>query len=80
MNSSNRFACPDCGFRIFNRRYPRCERCGKALPKELIYSTEELSAMIAQEEQEAEVRQREHEALLLTEISVYDGYVGIPLL
>ena len=67
MATTNQFVCPDCGFRIFNRRYPRCERCGKALPKELIYSTEELSAMFAQEEREAETRQREREAQRLAE-------------
>ncbi|HEY4079798.1 MAG TPA: hypothetical protein VGM81_03810 [Burkholderiaceae bacterium] len=27
--------CPHCTFTIYNRRYPKCEHCGGALPAEL---------------------------------------------
>jgi hypothetical protein len=50
--------CPQCGFRIFNRRYPRCEGCGANLPDSLIYSDAEIAAMQAQERQAALERRR----------------------
>ena len=67
MDTTNQFICPHCRFQISNRHYPRCKGCGKVLPKELLYSTEELSAMIAQEARQAEARQREREAQCLAE-------------
>ncbi|MDQ6684648.1 MAG: hypothetical protein M3Z16_05925 [Pseudomonadota bacterium] len=37
--------CPACGFEIFNRRYPRCESCGAALPDSLVYSEAERETL-----------------------------------
>jgi len=36
------FRCPACGFRVFNRRYSRCEGCGAGLPAELLLSDADI--------------------------------------
>lgn len=38
------FVCPACNQTIFNRRHPVCERCGAAIPQELLYTKEQLEA------------------------------------
>jgi len=55
-------SCPKCGFRVFNRRYPKCERCGAALPESIVYSAEELAALRERERKEELERQRERSA------------------
>jgi hypothetical protein len=35
------FRCPACGALIYNRAYPKCERCGKDLPPGLLFSEQE---------------------------------------
>jgi hypothetical protein len=42
MDTTSRFRCPACDFAIFNRRISNCESCGEALPKDLLYSPEDL--------------------------------------
>ena len=37
--------CPDCGFRVFNRRFPKCESCGAVLPASMVYTANELLAL-----------------------------------
>ena len=39
MDTSTAPACPACGFRVFNRRYPKCESCGAELPESIVYTT-----------------------------------------
>ena len=41
--------CPDCGFAIFNRRFPKCESCGAILPVSIVYTNEELEVLRAKE-------------------------------
>ena len=41
--------CPDCGFAIFNRRFPKCESCGAVLPVSIVYTADELEALRAKE-------------------------------
>ena len=43
--------CPECGFRVFNRRYPKCESCGVDLPESIVYSPTERHALLAAEEE-----------------------------
>jgi hypothetical protein len=51
------FKCPACGFRIFNRRLKRCEKCSAALPAEFQYTANELAKIEAERsENEASVR------------------------
>jgi hypothetical protein len=50
--------CPDCGFRIYNRRYPNCESCGVALPADLVYSPVERHALLVADEERALERAR----------------------
>lgn len=50
--------CPACGFRIFNRRFPKCERCGAALPEAIAYSAQELAALREKEGEEERQAQR----------------------
>ena len=47
-----RMSCPACGFRVFNRRYPKCEGCKLDLPMSLVYSAEERQALLKREEQQ----------------------------
>jgi len=44
--------CPACGFRVFNRRCPKCESCGAELPECLVYSSSERQALLAADEQQ----------------------------
>ena len=39
------FQCPSCGFTIFNRRYPKCERCGSPIPDVFKYTAEQAREM-----------------------------------
>ena len=45
-------SCPACGFRVFNRRYPKCERCKCTLPASLLLSEQERQALRKREEDE----------------------------
>jgi hypothetical protein len=45
--------CPQCGFRVFNRRYPKCESCGAALPESIVYSPTERHSLLAADEERA---------------------------
>jgi len=45
-------SCPGCGFRIFNRRHPKCERCGSALPASLLLSEQERHALLTREQEQ----------------------------
>ena len=33
--------CPACGFPVHNRAYPKCERCKRDLPADLVFSQQE---------------------------------------
>jgi hypothetical protein len=43
--------CPDCGFQVFNRRFPKCESCGALLPVSIVYSTVERHALLVADEE-----------------------------
>ena len=43
--------CPECGFTIYNRRFPNCESCGAVLPETLVYSAAERFALQHEEEE-----------------------------
>ena len=45
MDTSTTPTCPECGFRIDNRRFPNCESCGATLPETLVYSPVERFAL-----------------------------------
>ena len=49
--------CPACGFRVFNRRYPKCESCGNWLPTPLALSASE-SAVLQEKEKLEEMESR----------------------
>ena len=38
--------CPACGFRVFNRRWPKCESCGAELPETIAYSPSQRHSLI----------------------------------
>jgi DNA-directed RNA polymerase subunit RPC12/RpoP len=42
-------SCPACGFGVFNRRYPKCERCGAELPASVVFSDQERRALLDRE-------------------------------
>ena len=58
--------CPECGFAVFNRRYPKCESCGSALPESIVYSAAERHALLAAEEELALERARNEKAASVT--------------
>lgn len=59
MNAPANPKCPDCGFAVFNRRCPKCERCGAQLPSGIVYSTEERLALQEKEYLEDVARRAE---------------------
>lgn len=63
MTSASPLKCPSCGFAVFNRRYPKCERCKADLPADIAYSRDEVAALQAREASEERARrEREHAA------------------
>lgn len=44
--------CPHCGFAVLTNRYPKCERCDRQLPKDMVLSEAELAALFARERDE----------------------------
>ena len=76
MDSSAAPACPECGFRIYNRRFPDCESCGAALPETLVYSPAERFALKQEEEErslETARRDSAHDFSITTPGSLDDG-------
>lgn len=66
--------CPECGFEVFNRRYPKCESCGAVLPESIVYSTTERHALVAAEEEVSlERARRETSSGVTTPGSLDDG-------
>jgi hypothetical protein len=61
MDTSAAPTCPQCGFRVYNRRFPNCESCGAALPETLVYSPSERFALQKAEE-ERSLEQARHSA------------------
>jgi hypothetical protein len=57
MNTATRFVCPACGFAIFNRRIANCESCAAALPADLLFSPDEVSAMEAEHARNEKLRE-----------------------
>ncbi len=55
---SLRPACPACGFPVFNRRYPRCEKCQAVLPEQIVYTPAEIVALREKEHLEDQARER----------------------
>lgn len=51
MDTSATPTCPECGFRIYNRRFPNCESCGASLSETLVYSPVERFALAKEEEE-----------------------------
>ena len=56
------YLCLACGFRIFNRRYPRCEACGQDLPQALLLGSAERKALDAEHEKSRQDRKRIEQA------------------
>ena len=69
--------CPNHGFRVFSRRYPKCERCSASLPEAIVYSAGEL-AVLREEEQKQDL-EREWQRWRDVPVSVgVDGSVVYP--
>lgn len=52
--------CPHCGFFVFTRRYPKCEKCGQPLPVGMVLSKEDLDQLLARERAENEALHRQN--------------------
>jgi hypothetical protein len=50
--------CPECGFSIFNRRFGKCESCGVQLPSSIVYTADELKALVAKDKADDEAAQK----------------------
>ena len=74
-----KMSCPACGFQVFNRRYPKCERCGSGLPASLLYSDQERQALLEAEKEQLSLelrrrqRDRSREAIRRRRISTTPG-------
>jgi hypothetical protein len=53
-NPASPAKCPHCGFVVLTNRYPKCERCDRLLPKDMVLSQAELEAVFARERLERE--------------------------
>ena len=51
MHLSAAPASPACGFRVFNRRYQKCESCAATLPESIVYSAVERHTPLMAEEE-----------------------------
>jgi DNA-directed RNA polymerase subunit RPC12/RpoP len=54
MEHQTAFVCPACGFRVFNRRYPKCESCHSSLPASVVYTSDERKQLFAAESTQAQ--------------------------
>ena len=68
-------ACPDCGFRVYNRRYPHCESCGALLPESIVYSPVERHALLVADEERALEKARNERSTGGTSPSGFDESV-----
>ena len=69
--------CPECGFQVFNRRYPKCESCGAMLPETIVYTPVERHALLAAEEERVlERARRATEPVDATPASLDDALVS----
>jgi hypothetical protein len=53
--------CPKCNRVVYNRRHKLCGFCGAELPKEFLFTAEQLAAL-DREEKEAERRKKQRQA------------------
>jgi len=58
---AERFRCPACGFRVYNRRVRYCEKCKAALPPEFQYTEAELAKIEEERRKNEESVQRSRE-------------------
>lgn len=75
MDLSATPTCPDCGFRIYNRRYPNCESCGAVLPESIAYSPVERHALLVADEERALEKARNERSTGDTSPSGFDESV-----
>ena len=69
--------CPECGFRVFNRRFPKCESCGAELPESIVYSpVERHTLLVAEEERSLEKARGEKSGAGATHASIDDSLLS----
>ena len=69
--------CPECGFQVFNRRYPKCESCGATLPETIVYTAVERHALHLVEEERTLAKDRnDHSSVDGTPASLDDALVS----
>jgi hypothetical protein len=56
--------CQACGFRVFNRRYPKCESCGEILAAGVALSSHERDALFEQDRATTEAEWQEKQGKL----------------
>jgi hypothetical protein len=56
--------CQACGFRVFNRRYPKCESCGEVLASGIALSLQERDALLEQDRAISETEWQEKQRKL----------------
>jgi DNA-directed RNA polymerase subunit RPC12/RpoP len=45
MTQADRYRCPACNFRIYNRRSAHCEKCGEPIPDELLFAARDIELL-----------------------------------
>ena len=69
--------CPECGFQVFTRRYPKCESCGATLPETIVYTAVERHALHLVEEERTLAKDRnDHSSVDGTPASLDDALVS----
>lgn len=69
-----KYRCPACGFRIFNRRFPKCESCGAALPADLLFTKEQIAALDAEYARSERERKARTRALITGDADFSTGF------
>jgi hypothetical protein len=72
--SMTKYRCPACGFRIFNRRFPKCESCGAALPADLLFTKEQIAALDAEYARSERERKARTRALITGDADFSTGF------
>jgi hypothetical protein len=69
--------CQACGFRVFNRLYPKCESCGIELATDLALSPLKRRELFEQDRVTAELAWREKQKVVANALIDPDGGLGL---
>ena len=71
------YKCQACGFRVFNRRYPKCESCGTELAAGIALSSLERETLFGQDRVASELEWRDKQRKAMNTPSDSDAGLGL---